>query len=165
MVLHDYYSALKEFYIITHLMNKMFWAQDEMLALCACSTEYKTIVWMLTLVSGDSAWNANARQHQCQSARAESWQREVGWGSCECPSQSKGGREWQAGVSSLTWVGQDEGKTLHLVIKPRWEDGGEEKGRDEKYVLDSDGFSGCVRPYLLVMLLPVKKWWQVDAML
>lgn len=98
--------------------------------------------------------NINVNQQE-QKADKEKWV--VGAVNAQ-NAQSKGGREWQAGVSSLTWVGQDEGKTLHLVIKPRWEDGGEEKGRDEKYVLDSDEFSGCVRPYLLVMLLPVNSY-------
>lgn len=153
-------------------MNKMFWAQtqNEMLVLCACSAKYNTVVWMLTLVSGDLAWNANAWQHQCQSARAESWQREVGCGSCDaCPFQSNGSREWQAGVSSLTWVGQDEGKTLHLVMKPRWEDGALLRPPTGKAGMKSACLIQMslvdVRPCLRVMLLPVKKWWQVDVRL
>lgn len=94
----------------------------------ACSSKWNTSVWMLTLFPWDSAWNANARQRQCQSARAESWQREVGCGSCDAlSSHSNRSREWQAGVSSRTWVQQREGKTLHLAMEP-WREGGRKTG-------------------------------------
>lgn len=98
----------------------------------ACSSKWKTSVWTITLFPWDSAWNANAQQRQCQSARAESWQREVGCGSCDALlSHSNRSREWQAGVSSLTWVQQREGKTLHLAVEPWREEGREEEAWDE----------------------------------
>lgn len=62
---------------------------------------------------------------------AESWQREVGCGSCDAlPSNRKRSREWQAGVSSPTWVQQHEVKALHLDMEP-WREEGRRKTRTE----------------------------------
>lgn len=92
----------------------------------ACSFKWKSSVWTCALLPWDAAWNANAPQCQRQSAGAESCQREVGCGSCDAlTSHGNRSREWQAGVSSLTWVEQREGKALHLP----WSLGGKKGGR------------------------------------
>ncbi len=156
-------------------MKDKTWTTDTKLDVShyACNSKWKTSAWMLRLLSGDSAGKANAWQRQCQSARAESWQREVGFGSCDAlPSHSNGSREWQAGVSSLTWVQQRVGKTLHLTVEPWRKDRREEEDQDECVcvcvcvcVWDPDELCACMRAVcmwwsLLSEVKMTSRWWE-----